>query len=207
MCSVCCSGRNVLTNELAEELLRRYRSGQVEALGELVEMYRRPLFGFILSMTEGRDDAEEIFQEVWFKAIRNLSRYKSHSFLSWIFRIAKNLIIDRVRKKKPDRSLQERLGTGENSQELIDSVPDPVPHSQGTQLDNQALATSIKQAVAQLPEEQKEVFLLRTETDMPFKDIARLQKTSINTALARMKYALTKLRELLKDDYVNHQEE
>jgi len=194
-----------LTNEWAEELLRRYRSGQVEALGELVEMYRRPLFGFILSMTEGRDDAEEIFQEVWFKAIRNLARYKSHSFISWIFRIAKNLIIDRVRKKKPDRSLQERMGTGEDSQELLDSVADPVEQSQGTEMDNRALAKRIKQAVSQLPIEQKEVFLLRTESEMAFKDIAKVQKTSINTALARMKYAVTKLRELLKEDYAKRQ--
>ena len=190
-----------MTKERAEQLLSQYRSGQTEALGELVELYRRPLFSFILSMTEGREDAEEVFQEVWFKAIRSLSSYKSKSFISWLFRITRNLIIDRARKKKPDRSLQEPLHDGENTVELLDTIQDDANQMPSSGMDNQTLAKSIKHAVNQLPSEQKEVFIMRTDAELSFKEIARIQDTSINTALARMKYALTKLRELLQDEY------
>ena len=179
--------------------LAEYRAGNTSALDKLVEHYRRPLYGFILRMTEGRDDAEEIFQEVWFRAIRKLDSYKSKKFLSWLFRIAHNLIIDRVRKRKPDHSLQEQYNDeGLSLEERIES-PGLDPADKTGDLD---LGRRIKAAVLELPDEQREVFLMRTEANLPFKDIAKIQGTSINTALARMQYALTKLREHLKEDYL-----
>lgn len=179
----------------------RYRQGEVEALGEMVEHYRRPLFGFIWRMTEGRDEAEEIFQEVWIRAIRHIPTFRQKRFLSWLFRIAHNLIIDRARKKKPDASLQDVDGT---ERCLEDSVA-------GKELDPARSAgygemkTKIDEAVARLPDEQKTVFLMRMEGDVPFKDIARIQGTSINTALARMHYALQKLRNELTEEYATLQ--
>ena len=89
------------TDEEAKQWLAEYRSGRTEALGRLVEHYRRPLFAFIYKMTEGGSEADEIFQEVWFRAIKNVERYEDQSFLSWLFRIAHNLIIDRARRKRP----------------------------------------------------------------------------------------------------------
>ena len=84
----------------AGKWLADYRRGDTEALGRLVEQYRRPLYGFILNMTEGREDADEVFQEVWFRALRSLDRYRDRRFLSWLFRLAHNLIIDRARRRK-----------------------------------------------------------------------------------------------------------
>ena len=184
-------------NKTAEQLVEEYKNGKAEALGELVEMYRRPLFGFILSLTEG-DDAEEIFQEAWFKAIKGMKSYRSKSFLSWMFRITHNLVIDRVRKKKPDCSLNDPIG--DQSLELQDTV---CSHHDGPDLHsgNNELKGRIAAAVSTLPLEQKEVFLMRTEGDLSFRDIASIQKTSINTALARMQYALSKLRVALEEDY------
>lgn len=178
--------------------LAEYRAGRVEALGALVEHYRRPLFGFIAKMMEGHADAEEIFQEVWVRALSNLHRYREDRFLSWLFRIAHNLVIDRARRGKRlvelDRpqddeggSLQERLAAPARG-------PDDDAHARD-------LGRHIAAAVAKLPDEQREVFLMRTEGELPFKEIARIQGVSINTALARMQYALQKLREDLRDDY------
>jgi len=179
------------------EWLEQYRQGDVQALGLLVEHYRRPLFGFILRMTEGRGDPEEVFQEVWFRAIRNFGKYKPKSFLSWLFRIAHNLIIDRVRSAKPMRSLQDADDDEMPLEErLAGSGHDPAKLAGASDLGKR-----IANAVSGLPEEQREVFLMRTEGGLPFKEIAKIQNISINTALARMQYALAKLREELKDEY------
>ena len=180
------------------EWLARYRQGEVEAMGELVEHFRRPLFGYILRMTEGHGDADEVFQEVWIRVIKNQHRYRHKNFKSWLFRIAHNVVIDRVRKRKPIVDIQGGREDGENVFETRVEARGLTPPDQ---IDAEALGRRIAAAVQTLPDAQREVFLMRSEADLPFKDIARIQKTSINTALARMQYALAKLRDILKDDY------
>jgi len=181
-----------------QEWIALYRQGDVEALGKLVEHYRRPLYGFILKMTEGADDAEEVFQEVWFRAIKHLNKYRQKHFLSWLFRIAHNLIIDRARKAKPLVDIQGATEDGVDAIESRVAGPGIGPAAETAGHD---LGAHIAAAVKKLPLQQKEVFVMRTEGDLPFKEIARIQKTSVNTALARMHYALVKLREQLRDDY------
>ncbi len=180
-----------------KERLARYRHGDVAALSELVEEYRRPLFGFILKMTEGRDEAEDIFQEVWIRAIRHLGTFKERNLLSWLFRIAHNLIIDRARKKKPDMSLQDAQADQSTLEERTASRT-PSPSEEAGHADIKA---RVQHAVKRLPSDQKTVFLMRMEGELPFKEIARIQGVSINTALARMQYALSKLRDELADEY------
>jgi RNA polymerase sigma-70 factor, ECF subfamily len=185
-------------DEQVNQWLAEYRGGDTEALARIVEEYRRPLFGFILNMLTNKGEANEVFQEVWLRAIRHLPTYREKRFLSWLFRIAHNLMIDRARKAKPMVELAP--GPGEKEDPL-----DRLAVSHGIGPDREAagreLGNRIANAVAALPPEQKEVFLLRTSGDMPFKDIARIQGASINTALGRMQYALAKLREALKQDY------
>jgi RNA polymerase sigma-70 factor (ECF subfamily) len=181
------------------ELLARYRAGDVDAMGELVEMFRRPLFGFILRMLEGHGDAEEVFQEVWLRVIKHQRRYTHKNFKSWLFRIAQNLVIDRARKTKPIVDLQgSALNEGEN---VFETRVKDRGLSAPDRIDAGLLGERILAAVRSLPEEQRAVFLMRTEADLPFKEIARVQGTSINTSLARMQYALAKLREALKSEY------
>jgi RNA polymerase sigma-70 factor, ECF subfamily len=179
------------------ERLDQYRQGSSEALAELVEKYRRPLFGYILQMTEGRGDAEDVFQDVWFRALRKLHAYRRENFFGWLVRIAHNRVIDGVRRRKPEVSLDEGAEEGASLAEVLPGR-DEGPMAR---LQARDLGAQIARAVATLPPEQKEVFLMRVEADLPFKQIARIQRVSINTALARMHYALQKLRPLLEESY------
>jgi RNA polymerase sigma-70 factor (ECF subfamily) len=180
------------------QMLEAYRAGDAEALGKLVEKYKRPLFGFILRFSEGREDADEVFQEVWVRAIKNMNRYRQKSLLSWLFRIAHNLMIDRIRQRRPVVSFDTPVSEdgGSLSDQLATRQIGPDGETEGREL-----GIRIEAAAAKLPPEQREVFWLRMQADLSFKEIAKIQKCSINTALARMQYAVSKLRAELSDEY------
>ena len=176
-----------------KELLARYRRGDVDALETLVHRYRQPLYGFIAGMTQNRTEADDVFQEVWLKAIRKIGGYRHRSFCGWLVRIARNTVIDRARKKRPDVSLDEQRDDGVSLLELVPSgEPDARRRAEAGEAGEQ-----IRRAVAELPAVQREVFMLRTQMELPFREIARLQGVPLGTALARMQYALVKLREKL----------
>ncbi len=179
--------------------LDAYRKrGDPEALHALVEHSRRPLYAFIHRMVGNPQEADDIFQETWFRAIRSLDRFKGTKFMSWLFRIAHNLVIDRARKHAPEAELADP--TGGEQDPFQTRVADPRP-SPADQVHHGDLARRIAAAVDRLPPDQREIFLLRTEADMPFKEIAKMLNISINTALARMQYALRKLRVELQGEY------
>jgi RNA polymerase sigma-70 factor (ECF subfamily) len=179
-------------------LLSAYRKGDAEALGALVEKYRRPLFGFIIRFSEGREDADEIFQEVWVRAIKNMNRYRQKSLLSWLFRIAHNLMIDRIRRRRPVVSLD--TPASEDGVPLSEQLAGTGLGPDGL-VGGRELGLRIEAAAAKLPADQREVFWLRMQADLSFKEIAKIQKCSINTALARMQYAVSKLRKELAGEY------
>lgn len=189
-----------MEDENLEVLLARYRKGDVEALGHIVELTRRPLYRFIQGLVHDPHRTEDVFQDVWFRAVRGLHRYQSDRLLSWLFRIAKNRVIDLARKRKPDLSLQQPVGGPEAGATVETFVAGGGP-GPAAETGNRELARRIRAAVDALPDDQREVYLLRTEGDVPFKHIAEHQGVSINTALARMQYALQKLREELADEY------
>jgi RNA polymerase sigma-70 factor, ECF subfamily len=187
------------------ECINAYLSGDSNALEPLVEKYKRPLYSFILKMTEGHEDTDEIFQETWFRALKNIHKFRHKNFLNWLFRIAHNLVIDRARRNKKNVSMQTSFGGDDGDSTLEDQIAapgiSPAEESGGTMLGKQ-----IEDAVKTLTADQKEVFLLRMYGNTSFKEIAKLQKCSINTCLARMQYALGKLRSILKEEYEELQE-
>ena len=183
-----------------DALIDAYRAGDADALGVLVARYRRPLFAYILNMTGGRVDADEIFQDVWMRVLKHIGRYRSRTFYGWLVRIAHNLVIDAARRRRPEVSLD---AVDEGSDASLEArLPGPSRHP-GAALANRELTARIVQAVQALPVEQREVFLLRTRAELPFKEIAVIQGASINTVLARMHYAVRKLRGELLDDYMD----
>lgn len=186
------------------ECINAYLKGDANALEPLVEKYKRPLYSFILKMTEGREDTEEIFQETWFRALKNVHKFKHKNFLNWLFRIAHNLVIDRARRNSKSVSMQSSF-SGEEDNTLEDHLPAP-GITPAEEAGGNSLGMRIDGAVQTLSDEQKEVFLLRMYGNVSFKEIAKIQKCSINTCLARMQYALGKLRSILKEEYAELQE-
>ncbi len=173
------------------KLLAAYRRGNAEALGQLVAKYQHPLFGFLHRFATHPGEADDWFQETWVRAIQHMNYFRQKNLPGWLFRIAHNLIIDQARRKKPDGSLDEP-GT------------EPVPSAALSPADEAAgrdLGQQIQTATTKLPVEQREVFWLRMDAGLPFKEIARIQRCSVNTALARMQYALDKLRAALGPIY------
>ena len=185
------------------KLLAAYRKGDAEALGLLVEKYKRPLFGFLCRFAANPGEADEWFQETWVRAIQHMNVFRQNNLLGWLFRIAHNLIIDQSRRRQPDCSLDAPLPGGESS--LAELVP-AAALSPAAEAAGRDLGRHIESAAALLPVEQREVFWLRMDAGLPFKEIARIQRCSINTALARMQYALEKLRTTLAPAYRELQE-
>ena len=182
------------------DCIKAYLGGDANALEPMVEKYKRPLYSFILKMTEGREDTDEIFQETWFRALKNIRKFRHKNFLNWLFRIAHNLIIDRSRRNRRNVSMQGASGDSEDGHSLEDQLPAP-GISPSEEVGGLGLGEQIEQAVKTLSPEQREVFILRMYANTSFKEIAKIQKCSINTCLARMQYALGKLRSILKEEY------
>ncbi len=187
------------------EYIKAYLGGDANALEPMVEKYKRPLYSFILKMTEGREDTDEIFQETWFRALKNIHKFQHKNFLNWLFRIAHNLVIDRARRNKRNVSMQTLTGGEDGDRTLEDHLPAP-GITPAEEVGGTGLGERIEQAVKMLSPDQKEVFLMRMYAGTSFKEIAKIQKCSINTCLARMQYALTKLRSILKEEYEELQE-
>lgn len=178
------------------QLIQRYRRGAPEAMEELVERYQQRLFGFVCKATASRQEAEEIYQETWLRIVKNIGRYHDQCFSAWLFRIARNLMIDRRRAWRDIASLDRPNETGGTLQDILpDAAPGP-----DVRVAERDLRARLEDAARALPAEQREVFQLRLDGGLSFKEIAAVQGVSINTALARMQYALVKLRSTLKLD-------
>ncbi|HMP73707.1 MAG TPA: sigma-70 family RNA polymerase sigma factor [Kiritimatiellia bacterium] len=180
-----------------ERWIFEYRNGDLHALERAVEATRPPLYAFALRLTRHPDQAEDIVQETWLKAIRNLDRFHGGRFLSWLFRIAHNLVLDSLRKNKPILSIHQPLPGSTHT--LEDSLPSrqPSPRDHAEESD---LANRIQTAVERLHPDQQTVFTLRTEAGLTFREIASLLGIPLNTALARMHYAQNHLRKLLHSE-------
>ena len=181
-------------NSADTELIARFISGDVGAMDALTERYRQPLFSWLLGMTSTRSDAEDLFQDIWIKIIKNIERFHGGSFKAWIWRIARNTLIDFRRKKKADVSLD--AVPGENSAPMVDLLTDrektPVQR-----VEFEDMASRIKEIIHTFPDVQREVFLMRTQGDLSFREIAETLGIPLNTALGRMHDAMGKLKRAL----------
>ena len=171
-------------------LIRTYLQGNQDALAELQERYRRPLYSYLNKMLPGQSAlVDDLFQSTWMKVVDKLNKYQDkQKFVSWLFRIAHNNAIDHFRKQKNRQSVDIDELQLEASSSLIP----------WQEISSGELGKAIEEAVDKLPDEQREVFLLRQE-NVAFKDIAEIQGCTLNTVLGRMHYAVNKLRTLLKD--------
>ncbi len=185
-------------DELSDaELLSAYTRGDPAAMDQLVARYRQSLFSWLLGMTGNRADAEDLFQDVWFRVIRNAARFTDVSFKAWMWKIARNLLIDFRRKRKPDISLD--AVDEEDDQPLVDQLA-AKGMGPAAAVENDDLTGRVMRAVATLPEVQREVFLMRVQGDLSFSEIAKTLGIPLNTALGRMHDAMTKLKRMLAEE-------
>jgi RNA polymerase sigma-70 factor (ECF subfamily) len=187
-----------------EMLMVRYQRGDREAFAMLVRRYKTPIFNFILRQVRSQNTAEDVTQDVFLRVVQNAAEFKHEArFSTWLYTIARNLCVDHLRKLSHRRhpSLdQPASGDGSDARPLLDQVADPHPRAS---VERTAVSTEVQskiiEAVASLPDEQREVFLLREVANLPFKEIAEITGVGENTVKSRMRYALDRLQEALSE--------
>ncbi|WP_342374661.1 RNA polymerase sigma factor [Myxococcus stipitatus] len=186
-----------------ERLMLAFQAGDARAFEALVRRHRTPVFNFILRFVGQRARAEDVLQETWLKVVRSAGEYQAKArFTTWVYTIARNLCVDSARKEsyRQAASLESPV-KGENGEEgraLSDALPDSGASPERGAF-NARLRPLLERALAALPEEQREVFVLREYSGIPFKDIAEVTGVSENTVKSRMRYALDGLRRRLAE--------
>lgn len=175
-------------------LIKRYVSGDEKALEALIDKHNRRLSSFIYSKVRNQSITEDIFQDTFIKVIKTLKKgsySEEGKFLPWVMRIAHNLIIDHFRKNK-------RMPMFEGSDDFnIFSVIGDDKLNAEKQLIQDQITADLQHLIEELPDDQKEVLVMRIYQDMSFKEISENTGVSINTALGRMRYALINLRKII----------
>lgn len=175
-------------------LVKNYVDGNEAALSILIKRHESKIYGFIYSKIADRDISNDIFQDTFIKVIKTLksnSYNEEGKFLPWVMRISHNLIVDHFRKTKKMPMYRE---TEEFS---IFSVMSDDSLTIESKMIAEQVEVDLKKLIEELPDDQKEVLLMRMYQDMSFKEISELTDVSINTALGRMRYALMNLRKII----------
>ena len=183
-----------------EELVSAYLDENDEqAFRQLVERHQDRIFGYLMGMVKDRAVANDLFQETFERVIKAMhgergSYDRQGQWLSWVMSIARNAAIDHTRKQKKWTDVPQDEDDGRS---FWDTLEDDSPYAD-EQLHRAEQREWLDEHIEQLAPEQKEVLLLRQETDLTFREIAELQDVSINTALGRMRYALKNLRKMME---------
>lgn len=176
-------------------LVSNYIRGCEASLEVLIKKHKQRLYSFIFSKIQDRDITEDIFQDTFIKVIRTLKRgnyNEQGKFLPWVMRISHNLIIDYFRK-----SNRMRLFKNTDEFDIFSVLGDGSLNAEKKIIQEQ-IYSDVRDLVKELPEEQKEVLIMRMYKDMSFKEISENTGVSINTALGRMRYALINMRKLIE---------
>lgn len=175
-------------------LVINYINGDESALAVLIERHKQRIYSFIYSKVLDRDITEDIFQDTFIKVIKTLKRgayNEEGKFLPWVMRIAHNLVIDHFRKNK-------RMPKFDNSGDFnIFSVLSDNDLNAEKRIIKDQVEDDVRRLIEELPEDQKQVLVMRMYNDMSFKEISEKTGVSINTALGRMRYALINMRKII----------
>lgn len=168
------------------------------AFRTLVERHEARIFGYLLGMVRNREVANDLFQETFLRVISAMRRERGSyerqgRWLAWVMRIARNSALDHLRRRKKWQDVDK-----DGEETFWEQMPDDMPIADD-RLRHVEQARLLEVCIRNLPPEQREVVLLRHETDLTFREIADLTGVSINTALGRMRYALINLRKMMAD--------
>lgn len=190
-----------IQNSEDNELVQLYIDGNEEALSVLLLRHKRKIFSSIYVIIKDRALAEDIFQDTFVKVIQNLKRNQyceEGKFLPWVLRIARNLIIDHFRKNKKLPTVPVYVNEDGEEVDVFSTIPS-TDDGFKSEAENSKFRKKIRNMVGQLPDEQKEVVIMRMYYDMSFKEIADFCNVSINTSLGRMRYALINLKKMIEE--------
>ena len=188
-----------------ETLMAMYAAGTTEAFEVLLGRHERGVFNFILRSTNNRARSEDLTQEVFFRVIKSAPKYQTSArFTTWLYTIARNICIDQSRRKstKLEVSIDKPIGRGDGTgkeRTILDSVVAPRAESGGVEVVKKEFRDRLKHALEELPEEQREVFVLREVSGLKFREIADVVGVPENTVKSRMRYALETLRGHLEE--------
>lgn len=179
-------------------LMLRYADGDVEAFERLYRRHNDALYRYLLHRCRRRDVAEDLFQEVWGKVIGARSRYRpTAKFSTYLYRIAHNCFVDHWRRSR-------------HEQQIVDIDPDTQPDGDGAaaaEAERGLARRRLERALADLPDEQRDAFLLAEEAQLSLDDIALVTGVKRETAKSRLRYAVRKLKKALAENAEAPQEE
>ena len=189
-------------NKLSDyELVNRFINGSQSSIEVLINRHKNRVYTYIILIVRNQQLAEDIFQDTFIKVIHSLNNGKytdSGKFLSWVIRIAHNLIIDHFRKEK-----QFNTSTSDDYDADVFNTRKLAHGNIEDELVYDQILYDVRNLIDELPPDQREVVLLRHYGGLSFKDIAEQTNVSINTALGRMRYALINLRKLIREKKLN----
>lgn len=180
------------------ELVVEFVNGRQSAIEDLIRRHQKKVYSYILLLVKKPHFAEDIFQETFIKVVKSLQegRYvDTNRFSSWVMRIAHNLIIDHFRREKQAKMISKDAYEVDilNSPKYSDKTVEEI-------MVFEQVLTDVRSLIEQLPDDQREVVLLRHYAGLSFKEIAEQTNVSINTALGRMRYALINMRKIMEEN-------
>lgn len=187
---------SILSKKEDRELINDYLAGSDKSFEILLNRHREKIYTSIYLFVKDRNQAEDIFQDVFIKIIDTLRKGKYNhegKFLQWAMRISYNMCVDNFRRSKRRTKV-----SATETFDIFDVLESGDDNMETTMIKSQ-LHEKLRYLVDQLPEEQREVVILRHYADMSFKEISQLTRVSINTALGRMRYALINMRKMIGD--------
>ena len=190
------------TDPTDESLMIRFQSGDRAAFTVLVRRHQGPLFNFALRYLRSSPVAEEVVQDAFVRVVQNAAEFKHEArFSTWLYTIARNLCIDQTRKRALRRhpSLDEPKKAEEGDGPTLGEQTADGKASVERAVVSLEIRERVASAIDALPEEQREVFLMREVSNLPFKEIAEIVGASENTVKSRMRYALDRLKDALSD--------
>ncbi len=188
-----------LINLTDQQLVHLYIDGNTNALSTLVNRYKDRIYTSIYLLVKDKYMAEDLFQDVFIRIIDTLKggRYKDEGkFLPWALRIAHNMCVDHFRKIKRSPSIKTS-----DDRDIFEVLNFSEPSAETRMMQSQS-NERVRKMIDMLPEDQREVIILRHYADLSFKEIAGLTKCSINTALGRMRYGLINMRKMMTEKQI-----
>ena len=182
-----------------QALVLSYIQGNELAISELILRHKNRVFSYVYNIVRDKQLAEDVFQDTFVKVINTIKRgayNEEGKFLPWVLRIAHNLTVDTFRKNK-----RMPIVDGGEDFDLFDVIKRDDPTVEEEMITEQ-ICCDVRKLIDKLPEDQREVLIMRHYRELSFKEIAEETNVSINTALGRMRYALINIRKLIKEHNV-----